>query len=106
MINGRALKDARKAKGLSQEELGKAVGVTQQAIQKMEKGGSRPTLLIYKIAKVLEKPATYFDSSIPQGGIDEQLSELPTAESESLHEAFSQMISVVKSAKPLKTNSN
>ncbi|MCQ2523325.1 MAG: helix-turn-helix transcriptional regulator [Lachnospiraceae bacterium] len=50
------LKAARAGKDLSQEELAKAVGVSRQTINAIEKGDYNPTInLCISICKVLDK---------------------------------------------------
>ncbi len=39
-----ALKSARKERGLSQEEIAEAIGVTQSAVHQWEAGKSQPTI--------------------------------------------------------------
>jgi transcriptional regulator with XRE-family HTH domain len=58
---GRRVRAARIAQGVSQEELGNAVGVTFQQIQKYEKGINRiGTGRLHDFAKFLQVPVTYF----------------------------------------------
>ena len=55
MGNNLAMKQARKAKGLSQDALATAVGVSRQTINAIEKGDYNPTIrLCINICKVLE----------------------------------------------------
>jgi transcriptional regulator with XRE-family HTH domain len=100
MINGLALREAREAKGLTQEELGKMVGLTQQAIWKMEQGGQRATVAIYKIALILGKPASYFDPTIPKGGIDDRILELPEDDQGKAQAAVIAVIDAMNRGKP------
>ena len=44
MSKNEAMKQARKAKGLSQESLANAVGVSRQTINAIEKGDYNPTI--------------------------------------------------------------
>ncbi len=51
----------RLTKGVSQEQLGAAVGVTFQQVQKYEKGSNRIGAgRLYRISRVLEVPVSYF----------------------------------------------
>ena len=55
MGKNEAMKQARKAKGLSQDALATAVGVSRQTINAIEKGDYNPTIrLCINICKVLE----------------------------------------------------
>lgn len=65
----------RKAKGLTQEQLGESVGVSSQAVSKWEKGGVPDTMLIPQLALVLgvttdalfgiqKKPSEYTEEEI------------------------------------------
>ena len=54
MGKNEAMKQARKAKGLSQDALATAVGVSRQTINAIEKGDYNPTIrLCINICKVL-----------------------------------------------------
>jgi transcriptional regulator with XRE-family HTH domain len=65
---GRRVRAARIAQGVSQEELGNAVGVTFQQIQKYEKGVNRiGTGRLHDFAKFLEVPVTYFFDGAGKG---------------------------------------
>jgi Zn-dependent peptidase ImmA (M78 family)/DNA-binding XRE family transcriptional regulator len=60
LIPGR-LREARKAMRLSQEQLGRAVGVTRQAISAYERGDKFPEPAIFeRLANVLEQPISFF----------------------------------------------
>ena len=58
---GRKVREARAAKGMSQEQLGKMLGVSFQQVQKYEKGTNRiGSSRLWDIATSLETPITYF----------------------------------------------
>jgi transcriptional regulator with XRE-family HTH domain len=58
---GRRLREARLALPMTQEELGKALGLSFQAIQKYESGENRLSVgRLVAAAKTLEKPLSYF----------------------------------------------
>jgi transcriptional regulator with XRE-family HTH domain len=58
---GLRVRTARMEAGKSQNELGVAIGVTFQQIQKYEKGVNRvSTATLHEIAKILQKPMAYF----------------------------------------------
>ncbi len=52
-VLGKKIKEYRVLKGITQEELGKLVGVTTQAVSKWERGGTPDAELLPDIAKVL-----------------------------------------------------
>lgn len=61
ILVGQRLKAARLAKGVSQEKLGEAVGVTFQQIQKYENGKNRiGTGRLHAMAELLDVPVSYF----------------------------------------------
>ena len=62
---GQNIRIFRTAKGMSQTELGNAVGVTVQQIQKYENGANRVgSSRLFKIAEVLEVPiGRFFDNA-------------------------------------------
>lgn len=60
-MRGDRLEERRKAHGLSQAGLAKEVGLTQQAIGKLEAGTSRETPKLAKIARRLTTTAAYLD---------------------------------------------
>ena len=62
---GQNIRIFRTAKGISQTELGSAVGVTVQQIQKYENGANRVgSSRLFKIAEVLEVPiGRFFDNA-------------------------------------------
>lgn len=58
---GRRLRSRRTILGLSQEELGNAVGITFQQIQKYERGSNRiGSSRLYQFAQILGVSASYF----------------------------------------------
>ncbi|MBL4544464.1 MAG: helix-turn-helix transcriptional regulator [Oceanicaulis sp.] len=58
---GMRVRDARKAKGMSQEALAKALSVSQQTISHIETGRARLELSrLYQLGAILEKPISYF----------------------------------------------
>jgi transcriptional regulator with XRE-family HTH domain len=60
-VVGKHIRLRRLAKGMSQTELGKRVGVTFQQVQKYEKGVNRVgASRLLRIAEVLEVPVSYF----------------------------------------------
>ena len=60
------IKLLREAKGITQEELGKRVGCTRQAIQQIEIGHNTPSVdTLEKIAKVFKAKVGFF---FDQGG--------------------------------------
>jgi transcriptional regulator with XRE-family HTH domain len=65
-LMGARLRMRRMMKGVSQEKLGEAIGVTFQQIQKYEKGVNRISASrLQKLAHALEAPAGYFLESGP-----------------------------------------
>ena len=64
------LKQRRRARGLSQEQLARAVGVTRQSIIAIEKSKYKPTIeLALKLARALEcSVEALFWLQEPQGG--------------------------------------
>jgi transcriptional regulator with XRE-family HTH domain len=66
---GRRIRIQRMARGMSQTELGKRIGVTFQQVQKYEKGANRVGAgRLTRIATVLEVPvSTFFGASGGQG---------------------------------------
>ncbi len=58
---GRKVRESRAAKSMSQEQLGKILGVSFQQVQKYEKGTNRiGSSRLWDIASALETPITYF----------------------------------------------
>lgn len=77
---GTRLRELRRSRGLSQTDIGQAVGVTPQQIQKYERGTNRISApMLYAMAQSLEvTPDTYFDglpeqtrTGMPRTGHDE-----------------------------------
>ncbi len=63
---GSRLRMRRNLVGLSQEQLGKCLGLTFQQIQKYERGINRMgSSRLYQIAKTLSVPVAYFFEEIP-----------------------------------------
>ena len=76
MINGLILKELRKERGLSQEELGGLVGTEGNVISRWERGTSTPSLYyLNKLSEVLERPVDYLmkgdDSDIKERSVTE-----------------------------------
>jgi SOS-response transcriptional repressor LexA len=71
MYVGRRVKDARRAAGLTQLQLAEAVGITQSTISELEKGESRATKHIARIAHACNVSVEYLeglnDSPLPSG---------------------------------------
>jgi transcriptional regulator with XRE-family HTH domain len=64
---GARLRLRRNLKGLSQEQLGKASGLTFQQIQKYERGVNRMSASrLFQLARLLEVPVAYFFEDMPQ----------------------------------------
>jgi transcriptional regulator with XRE-family HTH domain len=70
MIDGNAVRAARKAAHLSQADLAKAVGMAQQTIAAIEQGRTKWTKFLPKIAQVLNKRLSELDPD--WGAFDEQ----------------------------------
>jgi transcriptional regulator with XRE-family HTH domain len=63
---GRRLREARLARGFSQETLGKKLGVTFQQVQKYESGANRiGGSRLWDISVILEVPVAYFFEGLP-----------------------------------------
>jgi transcriptional regulator with XRE-family HTH domain len=66
---GRRVRTFRRQKGLSQGQLGDALGLTFQQVQKYEKGANRIGAgRIQRIAEILEVPVTDFFAQHKRGG--------------------------------------
>ncbi len=51
---GKAIKEARKAKGLTQKEVGAKLGISESAVNKYESGKENPTVItLQKVAEAL-----------------------------------------------------
>ena len=62
---GRKVREARATKGMSQEQLGKMIGVSFQQVQKYEKGTNRiGSSRLWDIAVALDTPIIYFFDGI------------------------------------------
>lgn len=64
MKPGSIVKERREARGLSQRDLGDAVGISQVAIKKIESGDTAKSKHLAKIAEVLELELSSLDSSL------------------------------------------
>ena len=63
---GARMRELRKSQGVSQTDLGSAIGVTFQQIQKYEKGTNRVSAsMLYAIARRLAVPLTAFFEGLP-----------------------------------------
>ncbi len=63
---GKRLRLIRSMLGMSQETLGKAIGVTFQQIQKYERGINRVgSSRLYEFSKILSVPVSYFFEDLP-----------------------------------------
>ena len=71
---GRKLRAVRRAKGVSQQEMGQEIGVSPQQIQKYERGADRVSVSrLVKIAAALNVPPTYFLDPLAEGDKAERL---------------------------------
>ncbi len=62
---GSRVRDARLAKNMTQTELGKAIGISFQQVQKYEKGTNRISgSRLWMLSKVLDVPIVYFFDGI------------------------------------------
>jgi transcriptional regulator with XRE-family HTH domain len=77
---GHRIREARIAKGLSQEELGAIVGLSYQQLQKYERGANRVSVsTLVQLAKVLElRPSTFLDGLELQTPEQEEASQMRT----------------------------
>ena len=64
-VGGR-IRELRTLRGLSQEKLGKAVGLTFQQIQKYERGANRiGSSRLFDLSRVLDVPVSFFFDDMP-----------------------------------------
>jgi transcriptional regulator with XRE-family HTH domain len=62
----------RTLKGMSQEKLGDAIGLTFQQVQKYERGANRISASrLYELSKVLDVPVSFFFDDLPHLPLDE-----------------------------------
>lgn len=73
MIDRQKFKKAREDSKLSQSQLAKRAGVSQQAIGEIERGAVLSSRSIHKIAKALNISANYLDPDVPETNIGSQL---------------------------------
>lgn len=76
MIDGLILKELRREKGLSQEELGDLVGTDGNVVSRWERGTSNPSLYyVRKLSEVFDRPVDYLmkgeDADIKERSITE-----------------------------------
>ncbi|MEM1400358.1 MAG: helix-turn-helix transcriptional regulator [Pseudomonadota bacterium] len=77
---GARVKLRRNFLGMSQEKLGRAVGLTFQQVQKYEKGTNRVgASRLFELSQVLNVPISYFFDGAPTGTLTGQLAEEPAA---------------------------
>lgn len=72
---GRRLRQARLARGLSQDMLGKKLGITYQQVQKYESGANRiGGSRLWDLCRLLDVPVGFFFEGLPraEGASDEQ----------------------------------
>lgn len=74
MIDHKKFSEIRKKAKLSQSELAKAAGVSQQLIGEIERGRSKTTKAIYKLAAAMYVSAHTLDPDIPT--LDDELQEI------------------------------
>jgi transcriptional regulator with XRE-family HTH domain len=64
---GRRLRHGRLMSGLSQTEVGKAMGTVFQQIQKYENGSNRiPASGLFRLAQILRVPVSFFYEGLPE----------------------------------------
>ena len=70
--------------GLSQTDLGRALGLTFQQVQKYERGANRiGSSRLYTIGQILKVPVAYFFDEMPeevQEGVDTPIATVPVSE--------------------------
>ena len=70
---GRKVREARAAKGMSQEKLGQILGVSFQQVQKYEKGTNRiGASRLWAISDALDTSITYFFEGLESGTGEDQ----------------------------------
>lgn len=80
---GDRIKTAREALGMSQEELGQAVGVTRVTVSRWETNAIRPRGKLPKLAKALKKPVEWFQpQEVQQSNGVEAMNRIVTIERE------------------------
>lgn len=101
MIDIKLFVQLRKNKPLSQKELAKRAGVSQQLIGEIEASRTRSTKAIYKIARALGTAANLLDPEIPaiegfSAKIIEDLKELDEEEAVYLLQNFANAVEFAK----------
>ena len=65
---GQRAREARVAKGMTQTDLGDALGLSFQQVQKYEKGTNRiGSSRLWEICKILDQPVTFFFEDLSRG---------------------------------------
>ena len=81
MTLGQKIRRARKARKLSLEKLGGALGVTRQLVWQWERGRSDPRTHIEGLSKALEMPVEYFFGiALPVAPLEAKIKRLSLAE--------------------------
>ncbi len=71
---GRKVREARAARSMSQEQLGKKLGISFQQVQKYEKGTNRiGASRLYEISQHLQTPVSYFFDGLDEAHDDKVL---------------------------------
>ena len=69
---GQRVREARLAKGMTQTDLGNALGISFQQVQKYEKGTNRVgSSRLWEVCKVLDQPITFFFEGLSRGDAGE-----------------------------------
>ncbi len=65
---GKRVRERRTVLGFSQQQLGEALGISFQQIQKYERGTNRISASrLYRLTKVLDVPVSFFFDGMPEG---------------------------------------
>ena len=101
MIDVKKFVAAREKAGLSQADLARRSGVTQQAIGEIEAGRSKTSRSIFKLAAAMFVPANELDDAIPalDGDLEEilvQIKSLPAAQAALVKSALRDVIQIAR----------
>lgn len=101
---GARIRQARETQGMTQEDLGDALGKDQKTISMYENGRrSISALDLFELARVLQTPITYFfdeDISPDQSLDDDMLYVFHQLSSQELREAILHVVRVLATASP------